>query len=709
MIAGATRGAGGVALSRHLLATKDGQRVLVMPSRGLAAEDLKSQIAEMVADAAHGRTDRPVHHVHVDPPPEAANSNEIIGVFLRHYEAEFGLQDAQRCGVFHLKDGRRHAHVVYSLVNDAGRVADLRHEYARREKVSRITEFECGLPMVKGKHNRAVAQALRKQGREDVAAAMEAAGLLAGRRPVAHSTPRQRAQAERTSVPLDDVRNAAFAAWTTSDDARSFVAALHASGFDVANGESGLVLVDQSAGAHALTRTIAAAARAAGGEKVTAAAVRRRLAGIEFPSVGEVKNGRAERRNPQGSNGRPTELGATVAPPGPSQGAGRRDESNRRTESPSIRDRGNPGPSHADARAARKRLRDDDTVKQIGSLDLQDINRAKGAVMKVIRTQNFKADLLAKIAPTGFNAHSFANDLRMVKMPTPGRPAARITMNDGGWIEIDATRRIVRTWGPTGRAQVLAGAIASLMGVEVEHLMKTAAVGADAADALKVTKLSEDKIKALAMWWSARGYVGIAGPDGCWVDVGNARILDTGAELEIHGGVTDEAVNAILLKARDAWKGNITLDGHWTQAEQDRLWIAAQRQGITVENCRPSQMIQTAWRREQDSAAKSVRTISSVRSEMIDAQDLIAAAHGDKNSVIRLPGPLQAFVAIYLDDEQRRHLAAQSVADVIPQLARFRDLGAAELEAWEQKTGRKFKPAAPESEKRGEENRLEMR
>lgn len=248
MITGATRGAGGAALARHLLATKDGQRVLVMPSRGLAAEDLKGQIAEFVADAAHGRTDRPVHHIHVDPPPEAANPNGIIATFLRHYEAELDLRGNQRCGVFHQKSARRHAHIVYSLVGETGRVVDLRHEYARREKVSRKTEFECGLPMVKGKHNRAVAQALRKQGREDVAVAMETAGLLAGRRPVAHSTPRQRAQAERTSVPLDDVRSAAFTAWTTSDDARSFVAALHASGFDVANGERGLVLVDRSAG-----------------------------------------------------------------------------------------------------------------------------------------------------------------------------------------------------------------------------------------------------------------------------------------------------------------------------------------------------------------------------------------------------------------------------------------------------------------------------
>ena len=116
MIAGATRGAGGPALARHLLSVKDGQRMLVMPSRGLAAEDLRGQIAEIVADATHGRTDRPIHHIHVDPPPDAPNPSQIIGAFLRNYETEFGLRDHQRAGVFHMKGGRQHAHVVYSLV-----------------------------------------------------------------------------------------------------------------------------------------------------------------------------------------------------------------------------------------------------------------------------------------------------------------------------------------------------------------------------------------------------------------------------------------------------------------------------------------------------------------------------------------------------------------------------------------------------------------
>lgn len=709
MIAGATRGTGGDALSRHLLKRQNGQEVVVMPARGLAADNLKGQIRELVASAAHGRTSRPVHHVHIDPPPDCVDPDAVIENFLKHYESEFSLEDAQRAGVYHTKNGRRHAHVMWSLVRDDGSVVSLTHDHARREKVSRIVEFEHGLEFTKGKHNRSAAAALRKEGRADVADAMTAAGLLDGKRPVAHSTPRQRAQAERTSVPLDEIRNQALAAWKVSDDAKSFAVALHAFGSVVATGERGLVLVDRAAGTHALTRTLAAAARAAGGERITAAMVRKRIAGIWFPTVDEVKNGRAERRNPETSNGREAELGESVAAPEIAGRTGRRDvEPDRRVEIPVERNRGNSRAPHGRARAARKRVRDVAAIQQIKNIDLQGVFQAKGEVMKAIKAQSFKAQLLEKIAPSGFNGHAFSDDLRMIKMPAPGQSTARIMTNDGGWIEVDATRRIVRTWGPTGRAQVLASALAEKIGCEVEHLARTAGFSTN-TDALRVTKMSEDSIKALTVWWAARGFAATAAPDGCWVNAGRARILDHGNHMEIHGGLTEEAINATLVKAKEAWSGGLYLDGNWTPAEQDAIWIAAQRRGIDVANCNPSAKIQATWQREQEAAAKKVRTISGVRSEMIDAQDLIAAAKGDKTSIIRLPGALQAFAAIYLDDDQRRHLAAQSVADVIPQLARFREIGAAELEAWERKTGRKFTPPKPDAESRNDENRLEMR
>jgi hypothetical protein len=682
----------------------------MMPARHLMGETLREQLDDLVMTSAHGRTSRPVHHVHIDPPPDCGDPNVVIETFIRNYEAEFGFENAQRAGVYHVKGGRKHAHVVWSLVNENGSVISLAHDHARREKVSRIVEFECGLELIKGKHNRSAAKALRAEGRADVADAMEAAGLLSGKRPVAHSTPRQRAQAERTATPLDEIRNQAYAAWKVSNDAKSFAVALHAFESLVATGDRGLVLVDRAGGTHSLNRVLAAAARADGKDRITAAMIRKRIGGIIFPPVKEAQNAQRYRRNSEHRDGDEKQHRESVAAPGPSERADGRDgEPDRRVEIIVDRDRGNSRTSHEGARAARKCLRDRAAIRQLKSVDLQGVIQAKGEIMREIRAKDYKAKIFAEIAPEGFNAFAFTDDLHMIQKPRPGRPSARIMTRDGGWIELDTrSGKTIRTWGNIGRASVIAQALANVLDVEVEHLAKTASVGAD-TEALRVAKISEDKIKSLAMWWSARGYVATAAADGCWVDAGHARIRDTGNRLEVHGGLTDTAVAAMILKAKEHWGGGMWLEGAWTQAEQDKLWIAAQRAGIDIGNCSPSKSIQAEWQREQGRSITQARTISAVRGEMVDAQDLIDAAKGDKNAVIRLPGTLQAFIAIHLDDEQRRHLAAQSVAGVLPELARFRQIGADELAEYE-RTGRKFIPPKPEQAgKPADENRYSPR
>ena len=682
MIAGKTRGAGGPALARHLMSRKGGQTVEVMPVRHLMGETLREQIDDLVMTSAHGRTDRPVHHLHIDPPPDCADPEAVIATYIRHYEIEFGFENSSRCGVYHVKNGRKHAHVVWSLVREDGSVISLAHDHARREKISRIVEFEHGLPFTKGKHNRSAEQALRAEGRADVADAIEAAGLLTGRPGIAHSTPRQRAQAERTSVPVDEIRDRVLAAWKVSDDARSFAVALHAFDFFVAQGDRGLVLVDRAAGTHALTRTLAAAARATGAEKISAAAVRKRISGINFPTVKEALNARQDRRDPERRDVNESHHGEADPVARPTPEVGGRGGSSRRDQSIVVSDDRDSRASHQDTAAARKRFRERAAASALGGIDLQRINATTEAIMKSNKPQDFKEKILSENIPGGFNAHPFSLDLRMIKKPSEGNSTARIMTTDGGWIECDPSGRTVRTWGPAGRAQILAAALAAHLGVEVDHFAKTASVGAS-ADALKVAKASEDTIKSLVKFWTVRGYSATSGPDGCWINAGRSRILDTGDQMEIHGGLSDEAIAATLVKARDAWGGGVYLDGEWTQTEQDRMWIAAQRSGIEVQNCYPSQAIQTTWQREQEQFAKTVRTFSSVRTEIIEAQHLLNAAMGDIEAAKKLPGNLQAFIGVYLDDDQRKELARQPIAEIVPHLEHFRKLGAAELQSYE--------------------------
>lgn len=287
MISGAMRGQGeGDALARHLMKPENDE-VLVIPARGLGSPNIRGQIQELRALSLGGRTDKPIYHLHVDPEDLIPDNAGARARWWFLFEREFGLTQQPYCGVEHYKRDRRHEHRVYSLVRPSGQVVDLAHDFVRREKVSRIVEFEFGAPAVRSKHARAIERALREDGRHDVADWLAASGTLEAECPVARATPQERLIEERTGVPLDDLRAAALAAWQASSDGEGFLAALRARGLDLRQGRSGPVVVDRTGTAHLATRLIGAAARRQDGSRIPAAAVRDRLAGLTLKDHGD--------------------------------------------------------------------------------------------------------------------------------------------------------------------------------------------------------------------------------------------------------------------------------------------------------------------------------------------------------------------------------------------------------------------------------------
>ena len=648
-----------------------------------------------------------------------------------------------------------HYHLVVGHIGPDGRALSDSMSYVRLEVAARTMEVDFGEAITHSRLTKSVAAELRRTGRDDVADLLTMPPSL----PPSAMSSRTRAKADRKGLDLPEAQAAVRAAWTASDGPAAFRHALRESGFDVATGSRPNVFIVTKGGIEvgALDRVVrekraAVAARMKEEEHDTAARKteeRRRSDLFRGPGRQRI---RGELAAPVAIARRTRERGAEPARPDQRFTERNRDDLVRSERHPrSHRSRaleraavisigrddvfrklrataealasGKPRPKSRHRRAFERA-----DVVSLSGLDLtgamsaavklaaggslseserRSLQEARMRSLKPAKALDHKTKMLAEIAPRGFDASRFANDLHMVQKPNPGNPTARVMTRDGGWVEFDPmSGRTVRTWGPTGRAQVLAQALADALDGTIEHLAKTASVGAN-ADALRVTKLSEDKIKSLTVWWTARGYVATAAADGCWIDAGRARIRDAGDRLEIHGGLTDAAVAATVLKAKEGWDGAMCLDGDWTQAEQDKIWLAAQRAGVEIQNCEPSKAIQAHWAHEQDSSAARTRTISAVRTEMVDAQDLIDAAKGDRNAVLRLPGALQAFVSIHLDDEQRKFLATQSVANVIPELGNFRSIGAVELEEYE-RTGRRFVPPQPEKSKRGEENTLSL-
>ena len=740
---------GGDALARHLLSRKDGQDVHVLPARHLAGETLRDQIAELVAVSSHGRTSRPVHHVHVDP-PVGSDASAVMNFFVQAYETEFGLHDAPRCAVRHRKRGREHFHVVWSLVREDGKVIDLSHDYARREKVSRVTEHACGLPFVPGKHNRAVHAALLKDSRRDVADAMVADGLLDRRRPVAKSTPRERAQAERTGIPVRQLRIHALAAWRASENGQAFASLLSKLGLRLAQGDRGVVVVDRAGSAHSLARVLAAAARQ-DGERITAAMVRTRIAGLDLPPLETDRHDRDPESHaeahPQGPvPGAGSDPRGGAAPTSPSHPPGRtdgREQQPRPDHGPPLLDRFDPGPAWPDPgrdqgrrrtrwndraavkalhridlgpirqraedvrlRPIRRALQDRAAAHALSRLDLTSLSRSArllaagevhphaglhGARRLMMDTRGFKTSgkqghkvrLLAEIAPDGFDAGAWEAHLHMVHTGGPAtRP--RVMTRDRGMIEIDRRSRTVRVWGRSSIASELAAALAQAGEWKVEPLdgmVNVRRPGSGGARPLGgAGPVLGTLHESLARWWGARGYDALATTEGVWIDAGTTRIRDLGDRMELHGPVSDEAILATVMKAKETWGGGMELYGAWTQSEMDRIWTECQRQDVEVDSCVPSRRAMEAWDREKAAARERDDTLAHVRAGVTEAERLKDAAGGDPGDLNRLSPELRAFLTSTLDDDQRAELRAQPLDAIILELPRFRRLGAADIE-----------------------------
>jgi hypothetical protein len=325
MIQGITTGAGGGALGRHLADTKElNEDTRLGGSRGLLADTIKAQIRELSQLASASRSKSPIAHFHADPDPRVPWNNEQWNSHWARVEQEFGLRDQPFSEAIHLKDGREHRHRAYSLFDArTGNTIRLDHFKCRNEKLSRLAEFENGHAFVKGKHNRAVAFALERDGRADVATAIRNAGLTDGPPAMSPLTPEQRHQQDRTGIQKADVAMATANAWQSSDGPQAFIAAMSDAGMRVATGDKTVLVVDQSGNSHSLTRMLSMAARANGERAPRAAEISQRMEGIELP---DLSTARAEIRTAAQANAptalAPTQWAQPEVTPSPPTGGG---------------------------------------------------------------------------------------------------------------------------------------------------------------------------------------------------------------------------------------------------------------------------------------------------------------------------------------------------------------------------------------------------
>ncbi|MBX3567507.1 MAG: relaxase, partial [Rhizobiaceae bacterium] len=119
MIIKASQRGGGQDLAVHLSRTDDNEHVSLHELRGFASDNLLGAFKETEAISLGTKCRQYLFSVSLSPPESERVPVEVFELTIERIERELGLGGQPRAVVFHEKEGRRHAHCVWSRI-DAG-------------------------------------------------------------------------------------------------------------------------------------------------------------------------------------------------------------------------------------------------------------------------------------------------------------------------------------------------------------------------------------------------------------------------------------------------------------------------------------------------------------------------------------------------------------------------------------------------------------
>lgn len=150
MILKGSKRAGGADLGRYLLRPEN-DHVEVHEIRGFMADNVVDALKEAQAISRATRCGKFLFAVSLNPPPSERVPVEAFVKAADAIETKLGLAGQGRVFVFHERDGRRHAHCVWSRINTETMTAiDMPHFKRKLQDVSRQLFIEHGWKMPDG-------------------------------------------------------------------------------------------------------------------------------------------------------------------------------------------------------------------------------------------------------------------------------------------------------------------------------------------------------------------------------------------------------------------------------------------------------------------------------------------------------------------------------------------------------------------------------
>ena len=233
MILKGSQRAGGRDLAAHLIRADDNEHVRVHELRGFASDNLKSAFKEAEAVSRGTKCRQYLFSLSLNPPESAKVSVKDFEGAIDRIEQQLGLDGQPRAVVFHEKEGRRHAHCVWSRI-DAETMTARPLPFFKRKlmAVSRNLYLEHGWQMPRG-----------------IANAVE-------RNPTNFSLAEWQ-QAKRQGVDPRLIKQSAQECWKLADNRKAFARALEERGLWLAKGDKrSFVILDHQGEVYALPRAL---------------------------------------------------------------------------------------------------------------------------------------------------------------------------------------------------------------------------------------------------------------------------------------------------------------------------------------------------------------------------------------------------------------------------------------------------------------------
>ncbi|NSY32276.1 relaxase [Pseudoalteromonas sp. JC28] len=233
MILKASQRSGAKQLALHLMNTEDNEHVTVHDLRGVISDDVVGAFKEMQAVAKATRCQKFLFSLSLNPPDNQQVSIKEFEEAIERIEQELNLNQQPRAIIFHEKQGRRHAHCVYSRIDGENMKAIKLPFYKQRlNGIAKELYLDYGWDLPKGFVSKKLTNPL-------------------------NFTLAEWQQSKRTGVDPREIKQALQQCWKISDSKPALRHALSENGFFLAKGDRrGFVAMDWRGEIYSLSRSL---------------------------------------------------------------------------------------------------------------------------------------------------------------------------------------------------------------------------------------------------------------------------------------------------------------------------------------------------------------------------------------------------------------------------------------------------------------------